>query len=161
MKACFVFLFVCVLFSCSTTRYYIVRHAEKESTSTMSTNVPLSEAGKQRATALKEVLLHKKITHIFSTNFKRTEATAEPLATATGIAIEHYDAADSGFITRLKQTTTGNTLIVGHSNTVDDLVNGLTGKNLLQDLPDSAYGDLFIVTKHGKRFSYSKEHFGL
>jgi len=161
MKACFVFLFVCVLFSCSTTRYYIVRHAEKETASTMSTDVPLSEAGKQRATALKEVLLHKKITHIFSTNFKRTVATAEPLATATNIPIERYDAADSSFITWLKQNTDGNTLIVGHSNTVDDLVNGLAGKKLLQDLPDTAYGDLFIVTKHGKRYSYSKEHFGL
>src|SRR5438045_637014 len=113
MKACFVLLFVCVLFSCSTTRYYIVRHAEKEPTSTMSSDVPLSEAGKQRATALKEALLHKKITHIFSTNFKRTVATAEPLATATGITIEHYNAADSGFVKQLKQITGGNTLIVG------------------------------------------------
>jgi hypothetical protein len=51
-------------------------------------------------------------------------------------------------------------LIVGHSNTVDDIVNKLTGQNLLQDLPNSQYGDLFIVKKKGNNYSFSKARFG-
>ena len=47
------------LMSCTTTKFYVVRHAEKE-TNTMSGDVPLSEAGRQRAEALKELLRDKK-----------------------------------------------------------------------------------------------------
>jgi len=128
MKACFIFLLAFTLLSCTSTKYYIVRHAEKETTNTMSSDVPLSEMGKQRAMALKEALLHKKITHIFSTNYTRTLATAQPLSAAIGIPIEQYNPADSTFVSKLKQTTHGNTLMVGHSNTVDNVVNALTGK---------------------------------
>jgi 2,3-bisphosphoglycerate-dependent phosphoglycerate mutase len=162
MKACFFLLLLFTLLSCSTTRYYIVRHAEKESTtSMMSSDVPLSENGKRRAIALKDVLLPKKIKHIFSTNYSRTRATAQPLSAATGVAIQLYDTADSTFPATLKHIRKGNVLIVGHSNTVDNLVNALTGKALLQDLPDAQYGDLFIVTKRGRKYSYSKGQFGL
>ena len=160
MKSSTILMPLLLLCSCSTTKYYIVRHAEKETAAVMTSDVPLSENGKQRAIALKDALLYQKIRHIFSTNFKRTVGTAQPLSNAIGISIQHYDAADSGFISLLKQVH-GNTLVVGHSNTVDDLVNGLIGKKLLQDLADTAYGDLFIVTKHGKRYHFSKQRFGL
>jgi 2,3-bisphosphoglycerate-dependent phosphoglycerate mutase len=127
----------------------------------MSSDVPLSEKGKQQAIALKDVLLHQKIKHIFSTNYNRTRATAQPLTDATGISIQLYDAADSTFAATLKRITHGNVLVVGHSNTVDNLLNALTGQSILQDLPDAQYGDLFIVTKRGRTYSYSKAQFGL
>jgi 2,3-bisphosphoglycerate-dependent phosphoglycerate mutase len=161
MKACFLFMLGCVLLSCTPTRYYIVRHAEKESATMMSADVPLSEEGRQRALALKETLLPKKITHIYSTKFNRTIATAEPLRAASNNEIKIYEPADTTFINQLKQLPKVNVLIVGHSNTVDDLVNGLTGKNLLQDLPETQYGDLFVVEKRGKKYRYSKARFGL
>lgn len=155
-------LFLCfVCISCSTTNFYIVRHAEKEQATTMSSDVPLSETGMQRAAALKDVLLHEDIRRIYSTNYNRTISTAQPLSGATGLRIETYDPADSHFIEQLKNSKSGNILIVGHSNTVDDLVNGLTGKKLLQDLPDAQYGDLFIVSKQGKSYRYTKSKFGL
>jgi 2,3-bisphosphoglycerate-dependent phosphoglycerate mutase len=161
MKASIFSLLLFVLLGCSPTRYYIVRHAEKEMATTMTSDVPLSETGKQRAIALKDTLLHKKIRHIFSTSYKRTVSTAQPLSAATGIAIQRYDPADTTFDATLKRITYGNVLIVGHSNTVDNLVNALTGKNLLQDLPETEYGDLFIVTKRGREYRYSKARFGL
>jgi phosphohistidine phosphatase SixA len=152
-----VFLFV----SCGTTNYYIVRHAEKETQGpNMSSDVALSGDGKERAEALKTILRKKKIQNIFSTNTIRTKSTVKPISDATGINIDTYDARDTGFATRLKTITTGNILIAGHSNTVDDIVNKLTGQNLLQDLPDSQYGDLFIVKKKGSKYSFSKFHFG-
>ena len=53
-----------------------------------------------------------------------------------------------------------NTLIVGHSNTVDDLVNKLTGENRLQDLPDHVYDRLFILTRKGKRLTLVESNYG-
>ena len=146
--------------SCSST-YYIVRHAEKEAPSqVMTSDVPLSAAGQERAEALKDELKNKGVRRIYSTNFIRTRETARPLSTSTGVAIETYDVKDAGFINKLRALEKGNTLIVGHSNTVDDLVNGLTGKQLLQDLPDTQYGDLFVVKKRGKNYRYEVKHFG-
>lgn len=154
------FLLLLSASSCSST-YYIVRHAEKEAPSqVMTSDVPLSAAGQERAEALKGVLQDKGIRRIYSTNYIRTRETARPLSGATGIAIETYDVKDAGFINLLKALEKGNTLIVGHSNTVDDLVNGLTGKQLLQDLPDTQYGDLFVVKKRGKNYRYEVKHFG-
>jgi len=155
--------------SCRATTYYIVRHAEKESSTTMTqttmssntmtSDVPLSEAGKQRAEALKDMLQKENIRHIFSTNYIRTKSTAQPLADAIDVPIEIYDQKDASFAAKLKSMN-GNVLIVGHSNTVDDLVNELTGKKELSDLPDSAFGDLFIVKKKGRHFTFERKHFG-
>lgn len=158
---------IAVLFSlsCKTTVYYIVRHAEKETPSTMAnktmtSDVPLSEAGKKRAEALKDLLQKENIKHIYSTNFIRTKSTAQPLADAIHVPIETYDPKDSNLIPKLKSLG-GNILIVGHSNTVDDLVNELTGKKQINgDLQDSAYGDLFVVKKQGNKTSFEKRHFG-
>ena len=159
----FIFLIVLVLLSCKTTSYYIVRHAEKETSTannTMTSDVPLSSAGKQRAEALKELLVKEHIKHVFSTNYIRTKSTAQPLVDAIHIPIEIYDPKDPQFVSKLK-TLNGNVLVVGHSNTVDDLVNELTGKKEIQtDLPDSAYGDLFVVKKKGKRITFQRKHFG-
>ena len=149
-----------VLLSCKTTTYFIVRHAEKETATTMTADVPLSAAGKQRAEALKERLKNEHIQHIYSTNFLRTRTTAQPLADLLHLPVEIYEVNDSAFIHKLRAVD-GNVLIVGHSNTVDDLVNGLTGRTEINgDLPDPEYGDLFVVRKKGNQFSFEKKHFG-
>ena len=155
-------LFLCALFlcSCKTTTYYVVRHSERE-TQTMSGDVPLSDAGKQRAESLKDLLLDKNIRFIFSTNTNRTRSTAQPLATAKDIPISIYDPRDTRFMDSLRAMDSGNVLIIGHSNTVDDMVNHLTGKQQVEgDLPDSQYGDLFIIKRKGKKYGFQKGHFG-
>ena len=71
----------------------------------------------------KEILKTKKIGYIFSTNTIRTRSTAEPVRAYFNLATEAYPPVpDSAFIARLKSLKK-NTLIVGHSNTVDDIVN--------------------------------------
>jgi len=145
--------------SCSPTNYFIVRHAEKES-NTMSSDVALSTEGKERAQALQEMLGGHKIRYVYSTNFQRTRATAEPLARFKGLTVQTYDPADSNFVTRIKHNGKGDVLIVGHSNTVDDIVNKLMGENIISDLSESQYGDLFVVQKKGVRFTMEKRHFG-
>jgi len=143
--------------------YYIVRHAEKEQASAGSVmatpgNPPLTKQGAARALALKDILKDKHIRYIFSTNTTRTIATAKPLSEAIGVKVDTYAWPDSTFISKLK-TLRGNTLIVGHSNTVDDIVNMLCKrKEVAGDLPDTAYSKLFIVTVKGKKTSFKEEH---
>jgi phosphohistidine phosphatase SixA len=154
------------LTSCSHT-YYVVRHAEKAVPSagaTMSTpdDPPLSDAGSKRAETLKEVLKDKKIRYIFSTNTTRTRLTAEPLSKYSGVNIQTYGPKpDSIFINQLKKLK-HNTLIIGHSNTVDDLVNGLSNQTNLSDLADAEYDNLFIVKyKHllGTKIKYERRNY--
>ena len=150
------FIFV----SCRATNYYVVRHAERASSTNMTSDVPLSDDGMQRAQALKAALQKEGIKHIFSTNYVRTKSTAQPLADAVNVPVQIYDPRDTTFPGKLKSMK-GNILIVGHSNTVDDLVNGLSGRKEVQgDLTDSQYGDLFVIKKKGSRFSVEKKRFG-
>jgi broad specificity phosphatase PhoE len=160
------FVIVLILLSCNTTTttYYIVRHAEKETSTAVAyattSDVPLSKAGERRAEALRDSLMNEGITHIFSTNYMRTRSTAHPLSDADHVPIETYDPKDPNFLAKLKSLE-GKVLIVGHSNTVDDLVNELAGvKEISGDLPDTQYGDLFIITKKGNKISCEKKHFG-
>lgn len=157
-------IIIIILSSCKVTTYYVVRHAEKESTSvTMTSDVPLSAAGKERANELRDALKNAHIRYIFSTNYNRTLSTAEPTRQYFNKDIIIYDTRDSlkQFIERLRNINDGDCLIIGHSNTVDDIVNQLAGKNVVPgDLPDAAYGDLFIIEKRRGTYSFKKSHFG-
>lgn len=148
--------------SCSHT-YYIVRHAEKEqngSGNMMNNDPALSEAGKVRAIVLKEQLQNKRIRHIYSTNTLRTKSTVQPLSDAISVPVEIYSSTDS-LVMELKKIKKGNVLVVGHSNTVDDIVNKLCGETKIQaDLGDSQYDNLFIVKYKGKKITFSRHKYG-
>lgn len=152
--------------SCSRT-VYVVRHAEKEvaagNASMMSNDPQLSEAGKVRAIVLRDELKSKHIAHIFSTNTIRTVTTAKPLSEQTGILVQLYNTTDSldYFISKVKAMKKGNVLIVGHSNTVDDVVNKLCGEaKVAGDLADTEYDNLFIIKLKGKKAKYSRRKYG-
>lgn len=153
-----VWLFFLLSFvSCKTTTYYIVRHAEKEQGTTMLSDPPLSAAGEKQAIDLKNFLLKKNIKTIYSTNYARTIATAEPLRKELGLFVKIYDPKKTDqLVDSLKKISDGNVLIVGHSNTVDDVVNGLMGETKMSDLADTEYGDVFIVTKKGTNYSFER-----
>ncbi len=154
----------CILFitSCSKTTYYIVRHAEKATAApNMSSDVPLRDAGKARANKLRDMLQDKNVGFIFSTQTIRTTSTATPLSDAISVPVQIYNHRDTMdlFIKRVKNITTKNVLIVGHSNTVDDLVNKLTGQSLLTDLQETEYDNFFIVKRSNKKFTIRKEKY--
>jgi phosphohistidine phosphatase SixA len=156
--------FFLLLTSCGQT-FYVVRHAEKEvinnSGTMMSNDPPLSGAGKQRAESLKEILKGKKIGYIFSTNTIRTRSTAEPLRAFINLTTETYQPIpDQAFISRLLSLKK-NVLIVGHSNTVDDVVNKLCRSvKIPADLPDTAYDNLFVISKKGKKLIFENRKYG-
>lgn len=153
-----------VFTSCRQT-YYIVRHAEKETVdgaaTMMKNDPPLTKGGKQRAEDLKEILKTKKIGYIFSTNTIRTRSTAEPTRAYFKLVTETYKPMpDSAFILQVKSLKK-NVLIVGHSNTVDDLVNKLCGQIKIPfDLPDTAYDNLFVLVKKGNKWFFKNRKFG-
>jgi phosphohistidine phosphatase SixA len=158
-------LFVCLLMTSCSQTFYIVRHAEKEvanpGETMMSNDPPLNDAGKQRAEVLKEILKGKKIGYIFSTNTIRTRSTAEPLRARLNLTTETYQPIpDQSFINRVLSLKK-NVLLVGHSNTVDDVVNKLCGAaKVPSDLPDTAYDNLFVIRKKGKRLVFENKKYG-
>ncbi|HEY1021535.1 MAG TPA: histidine phosphatase family protein, partial [Flavisolibacter sp.] len=145
--------------SCKTTTYYVARHAEKEGEGAMamSADPPLTAEGQKQALDLRNLLTNKNIKSVYSTNYGRTIATAEPTRLLYGVTLKTYDPRKNDqLVQELKNISDGNVLVVGHSNTVDDIVNGLMGISELTDLPDTEYGSLFIVKKRGNKFSFEK-----
>jgi phosphohistidine phosphatase SixA len=134
--------------------YYIVRHAEKAAQGPdRNSDVPLTDSGRQRALAIREILKDKKIRYVYATNTIRTRSTAEPTADYFGLKVETYQpAVPTPDLIRKFRALKKNVLIVGHSNTVDNLVNELSGKtNVPGDLADTEYNHLFIVKIKGRR----------
>src|SRR4029079_2773114 len=98
----------------------------------------------------------KKLAAVYSTNTIRTRSTAQPTADYFHLPVKAYGPRpDSAFIAELRMYKT-NVLIVGHSNTVDDIVNALTGQNKLKDLDDAEYNKLFVVKMRGKKVFFEE-----
>jgi broad specificity phosphatase PhoE len=129
---------------------FVVRHAERADTvagapGTMAADPDLSEAGHARAASLAVMLRDAGVGAIFVTEFKRTLQTAAPLAKALGITPTVVSAKDTaGLAARLKKTG-ANALVVGHSNTVPDIITAL-GVTPAVSVADSDFDNLFIVT---------------
>nr|WP_294903293.1 phosphoglycerate mutase family protein [uncultured Lacibacter sp.] len=151
-----------LLASCSRNTIYIVRHAEKATANAnMSSDVPLSAEGSQRAQNLKTLLQGHDFAAIYSTPYIRTKTTAQPLSEAKQLPVQLYSPKDTTdkFIVYVKSIKKKDVLIVGHSNTVDDLVNKLMGKDLLTDLPETEYDNLFMVKRKGKKYSFERKKY--
>lgn len=121
---------------------FLVRHAEKAAVS--SDNPELSAAGEKRAAALGELLKDAGICEIITTEFKRTQQTAAPLAEAIHVAPSVLAAKDvSACVDRLRALN-GNALVVGHSNTIPAILKGL-GIEQPPTIPDDDYSELFVL----------------
>lgn len=108
--------------------FVVVRHAEKATDD--PENPSLSAAGQARARALAERLRDAPLVAAYATEFRRTQQTAQPSADAHARPVTAYYARGpaSEIAAQWKQAHAGGTvLIVGHSNTVPDLVAALCG----------------------------------
>ena len=132
-----------MLYSCSSTNYYVVRHAERVDN---SRNSALSAAGLKRAQDLKDTLLSKKIDLIFVSTYVRTQQTAQPTANAKSLPLIIYKPdTTAGLITHLKKIKGKSVLVVGHSDTVPDIVFGLSNK-AVAPIADNDFDNLYIIT---------------
>jgi broad specificity phosphatase PhoE len=142
------------------TVFFVVRHAEKASE---SGDPDLSEEGRIRAKQLAQTLEHLNVDAIYRTNTLRSKMTAEPLATTRNITPKVYENVAQAWIDAVVAEQTGKrVLIVAHSNTVDVIVNGLTGASV--PAIGDHYDNLFVVvvSEDGKksvlRLRYGQPH---
>jgi 2,3-bisphosphoglycerate-dependent phosphoglycerate mutase len=121
----------------------LVRHAEKADD---SRDPDLSDAGKQRAQRLMDVVKKYKPGAIYSTDFKRTRDTVAPMASRRKLQVQTYDARKPAeLVDAVMKSKTKRFLISGHSNTIPGLANLFGKKELFKNLDDSEYGAIWIV----------------
>jgi broad specificity phosphatase PhoE len=117
---------------------YLVRHAEKAE----GKDPDLTPRGKARARAIAAILHRAGITAIFSTPTARARQTAAPLAQRTGLTIQLYDPLVPLALVEKVRSLRGAVLVVGHSNTLPELVRlfgGAPGTDILDDEFDRLY----------------------
>lgn len=124
-----------------------MRHSEKDTSPDADKRDPgLSVEGQQRARRLAEILKKYEPQEIFSTDFKRTRQTAEPIAKKRNKEVQLYNAQDQEFLVRrIMSSGTDRNLIVGHSNTLPNLANLFAGKLIFRELPESEYGVYWVL----------------
>ena len=129
---------------------FVVRHAERADAGTKpppGADPDLSAMGRARAESLAAMLKEARIGQIFITEFKRTRQTAEPLAKLLGVEPTVVTQKEGlALVDRLKSAT-GNVLVVGHSNTVPEVIKGLGIAETIS-IAETEFDNLFIVV-HG------------
>jgi phosphohistidine phosphatase SixA len=136
---------------------FFVRHAERAdapagppSAGMLADDPPLSAAGHERAKKLAALLASAEVKHIFTTEYLRTRQTAAPLAAATKVKAVMSAAKDPDPLIAQVRKVTGRVLIVGHSNTVPDLMKRL-GVTVPVSIADTEYDNLFVVVRPSGR----------
>ena len=144
-------LFMNLMHSQEATTIYLIRHAEKA----VATGDPdLSEGGKARAAQWAEWLGDKNIAAIYSTPYKRTQQTAQPLAQKTNQQVITYNPSEADLKTMAARHKGQSIVIVGHSNTIPMYVNKLIGENKYTDIDEAEYGNIFIITLENDSISH-------
>jgi len=168
MKYLYAITFSFLMFSCNQTNttpvdepeadleittYYLIRHAEKDRTNPDDEDPNLDEDGIKRAQNWAEIFSELDIDIIYSTNYKRTQQTAAPIAEAKNFPVNSYDP-ENVYDTNFFEITKGlNVLVVGHSNTVPVFANHVLQEQRYENIPDSIDGRLYVVTKMGNQAS--------
>jgi phosphohistidine phosphatase SixA len=86
------------------------------------------------------------IRQIFTSEYRRTRQTAAPLAGKLGITPVTVPAKEPDALVEQVRRATGNVLVVGHSNTVPDLLTRL-GVAEKVTIGDNDYDNVFLVIR--------------
>jgi 2,3-bisphosphoglycerate-dependent phosphoglycerate mutase len=135
-----------LLLSCSQQTFYIVRHAEKAGD---SNDPQLSQQGIDRAVDLEKYLASKKLDTVFTSTFKRTMLTGLSVSLPRAIPQISIDQQNpqalNNFVQRMKSIKTDKgILIVGHTNTVPIIVQGLCGQTIAP-IAENDYDNIYII----------------
>ena len=117
----------------------------------------LSDAGRARAASLSAMLKDAKIAAVFTSEYKRTRQTAEPVAKAAGLDIVQTPSKDTNALAAKVNAARGNVLVVGHSNSVPELLKAL-GVTETVEIAETDFDNLFIVIR-GARPELLRLHF--
>ena len=119
----------------------LVRHAERVPAA-MTDDAPLTDAGKARAQKLSALLAQAGIKTIFVTRFRRTIDTAQPLADALHI-MPTVESDTLQLIAKLRTHLDENVLVVGHSDTVPDVIKAFGGPTVT--IGDDDFDALYVL----------------
>lgn len=122
---------------------FMVRHADKGEGS----DPDLLPNGRMRALKLSNALKGIELAGCYVTNTARTLQTAMPLAEQKQIPVKRYSPLlQIPMVREMKERAVNeNVLIVGHLNTIPELINYVVGKKELSNIPYYMYDHLFIV----------------
>ncbi|MGB3775656.1 MAG: phosphoglycerate mutase family protein [Leeuwenhoekiella sp.] len=139
------------------TTYYFIRHAEKERGSNAGNDPLLTEKGNERATFWARYFKDKNLDAVYSTDTKRTLATAQPTANLYNVEIKSYDAGELYSDDFKKETMGKRVLVVGHSNTTPEFVNAILETEKYPHINDSEFGTVYKVTWKAGEATVEKE----
>jgi broad specificity phosphatase PhoE len=136
------------------TTIIVVRHAEKElgGGDPPGGDPPLSSAGQARAEMLARMFGDARapghIDAIYVSPTVRSQMTAAPVASRLGLTPIVAPAHDARSLARrvLHEHSGGRVLVVGHSDTVPEIVKSLTGAKGLPPIGEAEYSTMYIVT---------------
>jgi broad specificity phosphatase PhoE len=138
---CCFFLALFVFDASAQTTIFIVRHAEKADA---TKDTDLSDAGRSRADVLAKTLRDAGITAIYTSEFKRTQETAAPLAKTLDINSTNLAAKDIDALVAKLRASHGNALVVGHGDTIPNLIKAL-GISEPVNIAENDYDNLFVI----------------
>jgi broad specificity phosphatase PhoE len=130
---------------------FLVRHAERADAGMAAAKMAgadpdLSGAGVARANSLAAMLKDARIRTVITTEYKRTRQTGGPVATAAGVPLTVIDSKDMAGVIEKIGSSTGNVLVVGHSNTLPAILKGL-GVTEPVTIAEDEFDSLFVVTR--------------
>lgn len=134
----------------ATTTIIFVRHAEKEALP--AEDPGLSPAGMRRAAELSRQLAEADVIQgidaIYATPFRRTQETAQPLAAALDLPITSYEPDDNDAVLQdiLTKHKGEIILVVGHSNTLPNLIADLGASKRVPPIEENEYDNLYLVS---------------
>lgn len=120
--------------------FYVMRHLEKGE----GQDPPLSEEGRANARRLIGFFAAEAPSAIYVSTTRRARETAAPLAAKLRIRMRRYDPANTNGLIARVLAERGPVLVVGHSNTVPDIVEKLGGERPAP-LAETDYGDVWHV----------------
>lgn len=132
----------------NTTQYYFIRHAEKADS---SKNPDLSEKGLERAKEWKILFSEINFDAVYSTDYNRTLQTIKPIVLENDKLLKIYNPKILDIEVFKKETFGKTILVVGHSNTIPDMVNQIINEKKYRDIEENQFGNLYVVTLVGNQ----------
>jgi phosphohistidine phosphatase SixA len=125
--------------------YYVIRHLH---TPEGERDPDLTAEGQAAAQRLVQLFANERPAAIYVSDFKRTRQTAAPLAARLGLTPIVYDPRDTPALIARVRAGPWPVLIVGHSNTVPDIVEQLGGARPAP-LSHPDFGDVWRIAADG------------
>ena len=121
--------------------FYVMRHLQKAG----GPDPALSAEGQANAARLAEWFGAEHPGAIFVSRTRRARETAAPLAARLGLSPREYDPSDTPGLVAQVLAQSGTVLVVGHSNTVPEIVERLGGERPA-DLAETDFGTIWRIS---------------